>query len=113
LLLWSIFWILRASRDFIVLRITAQPPFGRLSRIGQMHDVHVYNLVAADTVEAAVLRLLDAKLSMFELVIGEIDMIHRLPLNEFCGTAEFARSVQRNSTENIFWTSLDTGAFSN
>ena len=48
---------------------------GRLSRIGQMHDVHVYNLVAADTVEAAVLHLLDAKLSMFELVIGEIDMI--------------------------------------
>jgi hypothetical protein len=37
--------------------------------------VHVFNLVAADTVEAAVLHLLDAKLSMFELVIGEIDMI--------------------------------------
>lgn len=48
---------------------------GRLSRIGQTHDVHVYNLVAAETVEAAVLHLLDAKLSMFELVIGEIDMI--------------------------------------
>ncbi|MCY2996296.1 MAG: SNF2-related protein [Planctomycetota bacterium] len=48
---------------------------GRLSRIGQTHDVHVFNLVAADTVEAAVLHLLDAKLSMFELVIGEIDMI--------------------------------------
>jgi superfamily II DNA or RNA helicase len=48
---------------------------GRLSRIGQTHDVHVFNLVAADTVEAAVLQLLDAKLSMFELVIGEIDMI--------------------------------------
>ena len=48
---------------------------GRLSRIGQTHDVHVYNLVAAGTVEAAVLHLLEAKLSMFELVIGEIDMI--------------------------------------
>lgn len=48
---------------------------GRLSRIGQQHDVSVYNLVAAGTVEAAVLHLLDAKLSMFELVIGEIDMI--------------------------------------
>ena len=48
---------------------------GRLSRIGQAHDVLVYNLVAAGTVEAAVLHLLDAKLSMFELVIGEIDMI--------------------------------------
>jgi SNF2 family DNA or RNA helicase len=48
---------------------------GRLSRIGQTHDVHVFNLVAAGTIEAAVLHLLDAKLSMFELVIGEIDMI--------------------------------------
>lgn len=48
---------------------------GRLSRIGQKHDVHVFNLVAANTLEAAVLHLLDAKLSMFELVIGEIDMI--------------------------------------
>ena len=48
---------------------------GRLSRIGQKHDVHVFNLVAAETVEAAVLNLLEAKLSMFELVIGEIDMI--------------------------------------
>lgn len=48
---------------------------GRLSRIGQTHDVHVFNLVAAGTVEAVVLHLLEAKLSMFELVIGEIDMI--------------------------------------
>ena len=48
---------------------------GRLSRIGQEHDVHVYNLVAAGTVEAAVLHLLEAKLNMFELVIGEVDMI--------------------------------------
>jgi len=48
---------------------------GRLSRIGQTHDVYVFNLVARDTVEAAVLHLLEAKLSMFELVIGEIDMI--------------------------------------
>ncbi len=48
---------------------------GRLSRIGQTHDVHVFNLVAANTVEAAVLNLLEAKLNMFELVIGEVDMI--------------------------------------
>jgi SNF2 family DNA or RNA helicase len=48
---------------------------GRLSRIGQTHDVHVFNLVAAGTVEAVVLHLLEAKLNMFELVIGEIDMI--------------------------------------
>jgi SNF2 family DNA or RNA helicase len=48
---------------------------GRLSRIGQQHDVHVFNFVAAGTVESAVLHLLEAKVHMFELVIGEIDMI--------------------------------------
>ena len=48
---------------------------GRLSRIGQERDVLVFNLVAKDTIEAAILHLLDAKLAMFELVIGEIDMV--------------------------------------
>ncbi len=48
---------------------------GRLSRIGQPRDVYVFNLAAADTLEAAVLYLLEAKIAMFELVIGEIDMI--------------------------------------
>ncbi|MCC6680956.1 MAG: DEAD/DEAH box helicase [Phycisphaeraceae bacterium] len=48
---------------------------GRLSRIGQARDVHVINLVAAGTVEAAILHLLEAKLAMFEMVIGEIDMV--------------------------------------
>jgi SNF2 family DNA or RNA helicase len=48
---------------------------GRLSRIGQTHDISVFNLVATGTVEAAVLHLLEAKLNLFELVIGEIDMI--------------------------------------
>ena len=48
---------------------------GRLSRIGQTRDVYVFNLAAAHTLEAAVLHLLEAKIAMFELVIGEIDMI--------------------------------------
>ena len=48
---------------------------GRLSRIGQTRDVHVFNLAAGGTVEAALLHLLEAKLNMFELVIGEVDMI--------------------------------------
>jgi len=48
---------------------------GRLSRIGQTRDVHVFNFVATETLEAAVLHLLEAKIAMFELVIGEIDVI--------------------------------------
>ncbi len=48
---------------------------GRLSRIGQTRDIQIFNLVTAGTVEEAVLHLLQAKLNLFELVIGEIDMI--------------------------------------
>ena len=48
---------------------------GRLSRVGQTRDVYVFNLVARGTLEETLLEILDAKINMFELVIGEIDMI--------------------------------------
>jgi SNF2 family DNA or RNA helicase len=48
---------------------------GRLHRIGQTRDVSIYNLSAARTVEAHILELLDAKINMFQLVVGELDMI--------------------------------------
>ena len=48
---------------------------GRIHRIGQMHEVSIYNLAADDTVEAQLLDLLDRKINMFEMVIGEMDMI--------------------------------------
>ncbi|HAP93805.1 MAG TPA: helicase SNF2 [Desulfotomaculum sp.] len=48
---------------------------GRIHRLGQNEDVLVYNLSAAETVEAYILELLDAKINMFQLVVGELDMI--------------------------------------
>lgn len=48
---------------------------GRISRIGQAHEVYVWNLCAAGTLEEHLLHLLEAKIHLFELVIGEIDMI--------------------------------------
>jgi SNF2 family DNA or RNA helicase len=48
---------------------------GRLSRLGQTRDVHVFNLVATGTIEEMLLEVLDAKIILFELVIGEIDTI--------------------------------------
>jgi hypothetical protein len=46
-----------------------------LSRVGQTRDVHAFNLVAAGSLEETLLEVLDAKIDMFELVIGGIDMI--------------------------------------
>lgn len=48
---------------------------GRVSRLGQARDVHIFNLVNADTIEDEVLRLLELKVNLFEQVIGEMDMI--------------------------------------
>lgn len=48
---------------------------GRIHRIGQTHAVDIYNLSAENTVEDYILDILDRKLNMFELVIGEMDMI--------------------------------------
>lgn len=48
---------------------------GRIHRVGQERDVHIFNLEAKDTIEAYILELLDRKINMFELVVGEVDMI--------------------------------------
>lgn len=48
---------------------------GRIHRLGQERDVEVFNFTASDTVEAYVLEILQQKLNMFELVVGEMDMI--------------------------------------
>jgi len=48
---------------------------GRIHRIGQTSEVRIYNLSARETVEDYLLQILDQKLNMFELVIGEMDMI--------------------------------------
>jgi len=48
---------------------------GRLSRIGQERDVYIFNLSAKGTIEDYILDVLDSKINMFELVVGEVDMI--------------------------------------
>ncbi len=48
---------------------------GRVHRLGQTKDVFVFNFSVADTIESRILELLSYKIRMFELVIGELDMI--------------------------------------
>jgi SNF2 family DNA or RNA helicase len=48
---------------------------GRIHRIGQTLPVDIFNLAAQGTLEEYVLDILDRKLNMFELVIGEMDLI--------------------------------------
>lgn len=48
---------------------------GRIHRVGQDRPVDIFNLTAEGAIEDFVLNILDSKLNMFELVIGEVDMI--------------------------------------
>jgi SNF2 family DNA or RNA helicase len=48
---------------------------GRVHRLGQAREVHVVNVWAEDTIEEVLVDLLDRKIHMFELVVGELDLI--------------------------------------
>lgn len=48
---------------------------GRVHRLGQERDVFIYNMATRGTIEEHIVNLLQEKIRMFELVIGELDMI--------------------------------------
>jgi SNF2 family DNA or RNA helicase len=48
---------------------------GRIHRIGQDHEVMLTNLATRGTIEDRVLSVLERKINLFELVVGELDMI--------------------------------------
>jgi SNF2 family DNA or RNA helicase len=66
---------------------------GRIHRIGQTRDSYIINFAAAQTIEAHILELLDQKIKLFELVVGELDAI----LGEFGG----AESLEKRLTSEF------------
>ncbi len=62
---------------------------GRIHRIGQEKEVQIFNFCAAGSIEDYILDVLDRKINMFEMVIGEIDMI----LGRVRGEKEFGDMV--------------------
>jgi len=48
---------------------------GRLHRIGQEHPVEVVNFCLAGSIEERILGILDERINLFELVVGEVEMI--------------------------------------
>ncbi len=48
---------------------------GRVHRIGQEQPVDVVNLCLAGSIEERILAILDERINLFELVVGEVDMI--------------------------------------
>lgn len=48
---------------------------GRVHRLGQEEDVHIYNLAIRETIDDHLLALLNRKIDVFEQVVGELDDI--------------------------------------
>ncbi len=62
---------------------------GRVHRLGQTGDIEIFNFSTENTVESHVLEILHRKINMFELVIGEMDMI----LGDFSDRHSFENAV--------------------
>lgn len=57
---------------------------GRVHRLGQTRDVHIYNFSTNETIEEHILYLLHEKIQMFENVIGSLEVIlENLNLKDF------------------------------
>ena len=69
---------------------------GRLHRLGQKHPVRIYNLVQRGTLQEHLLQILQEKLNLFELVVGETGLI----LGERFSGDEFADEVLRRWRES-------------
>lgn len=48
---------------------------GRVHRLGQTRDVHIYNMATRDTIEEYILALLHEKLNMFHAIVGDVDAV--------------------------------------
>jgi SNF2 family DNA or RNA helicase len=62
---------------------------GRIHRIGQTREVFIFNLCTSDSLEARILDVLNEKIRMFELVVGEVGSI----LGNLDGGEEFETLV--------------------
>jgi SNF2 family DNA or RNA helicase len=63
---------------------------GRIHRIGQTREAHIINFAARDTIESHILMLLDQKIQLFRLVVGELDVI----LGEYGGGEKLEKTLR-------------------
>ncbi len=75
---------------------------GRLHRIGQESDVVLTNLVGRGTIEEHILTVLESKINLFELVVGELDMILGRVSDDFdFESAVFSSYVDANDDDDF------------
>lgn len=69
---------------------------GRLHRLGQRQPVRIYNFVQEGTLQEHLLQILQEKLNLFELVVGETGLV----LGERLAGGEFAEEIYRRWKES-------------
>lgn len=69
---------------------------GRLHRYGQQHPVRIYNFTQERTLQQHLLEVLQEKLNLFELVVGETGLV----LGERFDSDQFAEEVLRRWRDN-------------
>ncbi|NQX66317.1 DEAD/DEAH box helicase [Paenibacillus alba] len=75
---------------------------GRVHRLGQQHDVNIYNLSTNNTIEEHILSLLHEKINMFEMVIGQLDTIlEKIEKKGSLETSLFRMVMESRSKDDI------------
>ena len=75
---------------------------GRVHRLGQTHDVKIFNLSTVGTIEEHIISLLHEKINMFELVIGGLDVImERFDKKASLETHLFKMVLESKNNEDI------------
>ena len=78
---------------------------GRVHRIGQTNDVQIYNYALKDTIEAYILQLLYEKIKLFEMALGDLDLLFEDMHHDRSSTTwfkEYMTSTSNDITRNKF-----------
>ncbi|WP_044640454.1 DEAD/DEAH box helicase [Risungbinella massiliensis] len=81
---------------------------GRVHRLGQMHDVHIYNFATSGTIEEHIIWLLHEKIQLFHSVIGELETILENLEQEEAFEQSMLRLSLETQSDQEFKKSLDT-----
>jgi SNF2 family DNA or RNA helicase len=75
---------------------------GRVHRLGQTHDVNIYNLSTRNTIEEHILALLHEKINMFEMVIGQLDTIlEKLDKKKSIESSLFRMAMEARTSDEL------------
>ena len=73
---------------------------GRVHRIGQINDVNIYNYALQGTIEAYILELLFTKIQLFNMALGELDLMFEDPTSQGLQKTWFKEyMISKNETE--------------